>query len=492
MRIRTLAAAAMLGCVCSGLLASGPIGLQGGDGSLGAAGGTTAGGNGAGTAETVLNIEDAVALAVAASDELRFARLERSIAAERARLSLRSFLPAVSLDYAQNDSVVYGAADSRLKRLSVGLSQVLFAKGSRISGCRVQNLELGLQSRALEQARAALVLEVTNLYLDALRLRLERGILEESCRNIQVQVRIAAEELRLGEITELAYLELVLAAKDQELELARRRQAEERSSFELREALGLEGQVRLTGTIDEDYRGLLETREPQWFVEACLSRNLELRRQEVELYGLRMRLTQCRLSWLPEVKASAELSMAGEQFPLTEPGFSLGVDFEFAAPVLPATAASTVGASGPRQRSAGISGSFGVGDNLEGMLAVRLAALELERAASRREAIRRGLEFTVRERLQSIAHQREAFALLREKRAIGERTQAVRSLMVDLGEITRLELVEGEAELAGLRVELLACVVTLFNLEVSLLEQCGLPGLETSYRAILRGEGGGP
>jgi len=476
---RRLVVAAVLGCLCSGCLGRGLPGLWG-DEPLPA--------SPASPQFVTLDIEKAVELAVGTSDELRYAHIERDIAAERTRLSLRSFFPAVTLGYAQNDSVVYGAADSRLKRLSVGLSQVLFARGSRVSRYRLSNLDLGIQSRALAQARAALMLKVTNLYLGALKLELERRILEESHRNIQSQIRIAAEELRLGEITELAYLELMVAGKNQELELARRRQAEARGAFELQQVLGLSERVLLTGTIDEEYRGLLVEREPAWFVEACLARNLELRRQEVELYGLRNQLEQSRLSWVPGISARAELSMAGEDFPLTEPGFSLGLELDFAPPLLPVSTGTTAGSSGPRERSAGVTGSLELGGDVEGVLAVRLATLRLDQACSRRDSIRRNLEFTVREQLQSRSHQLEALQLLREKRAIQERTQGIRSLMVDLGEITRLQLVEEEAELAALRIDILSAVVALFNQEVSLLEQCGLPGLETSYRAIIRTE----
>ena len=148
MRRRLLVAAA-LWCLCSGLPYWSLPGLWG-DEALPPAQ--------APPRLAALDIETAVELALGASDELRHARIERDIAAERTRLSLRSFFPAVTLGYAQNDSVVYGAADSRLKRLSVGLSQVLFARGSRVSRYRLSNLELGVQARALAQARAALML----------------------------------------------------------------------------------------------------------------------------------------------------------------------------------------------------------------------------------------------------------------------------------------------------------------------------------------------
>lgn len=440
-------------------------------------------------AAAALDIDTAVQLAVGSSDELRFAYLERNLAAERTRLSVRSFLPAVTLGYAQNQTVAYGGPDSRLRRLSVGLQQTLFARGIRVQQYRLRTVELGLQSRALAQARAGLVLEVINLYLAALKLRLQRGILEDSHRNALSQLAVAAEELRLGEITELAYLELTVAAKDLELELARMRQAEERAAFELRRALGLEEDPEVSGTINENYQGLLEDREPAWYVAACLSRNLELHRKQAELYGLRGQLAQSKASWLPGIVARLDLSMAGEQFPLTEPGFSLGLDFELAPPLLPAAGGVTAGTSGTRERSVGMTGSFEVGGNVEELLARRLSTLKLDQARGQLDALKRELEFAVREQLQARQHQLEALKLLRQKQGIAERGQGIRSLMVELGELTRLEFVEGETALARLRIEILTGVVELFNREVALLEQCGLPGLETSHRAIVRSGG---
>jgi outer membrane protein TolC len=437
-----------------------------------------------------IGIGEAISLALENNDELRFGRFDRSIAMEKLHLGVRAFLPELSLSYAQSDSASYAGPDSRSRSVSLGLTQLVYAGGARLQARRMQQIGLRFQDATLEGLRQQVGLEVINLYVEVLRFRVQQQILRESHGNAAAQAQVAAEELRLGEITEIDYLEIVLALKDLEIELARSAQEEERLLFELRSALGLgrDHPLILTGRINPEFDGLLGRQDPEYYLAAARAHSLQLQQQRAELFDLQATLRRARFSWVPEVSAQLQLSAYGESFPLTEPGFSVGVSLDWAVPILPGKLSASLGKQNPLERSASSSTSLAVAEDLEGIYSTTVARLNVRRAAAALETADRDLEFAIRQQLRGRAALRDALRLLREKLALAQRRRRVEALMVEIGEITRLEFVESEIELAKLRVEVLAQVVSLFNAEVALLRQCGLPDLEGSHQALFTGE----
>jgi outer membrane protein TolC len=451
-------------------------------------------------AEQALNIETAVALALRNSPELRHAAYDRSLALESFRLSWRDFLPSLSLSYSHNDSVSYGLPDSRSRRLALGLEQLLYAGGARLSERRLAQTSLHLQQRELEGLRLELTMRVIDCYIEILKLRLQREILQESHRQTSFQLQIAGEELRLKAITELDYLEMELAVKDLEIELAGVGQQERQLLFELKGLLGLrgEGGPVPAGRIDAGFTGLLEQSplgqagDAEAYLLAARRWSVELQRQQARLLELQEALRQAEWSWLPQVSARLELSMAGDELPLTEPGISIALGFTFRAPVLPGQLALSIGSAGPQERSTGFSSAVGLAENLGQLHSVSVARLNLLKAGSELEELQGSLEFAIREQLHSRTHQLALLGLLRGKEALAEKRRHIQALMLEIGEITRLELVEGELELARLRVQILSAVVSLFHLDAALLERCGLEGPGTGLHRIIVPEEASP
>jgi outer membrane protein TolC len=408
--------------------------------------------------------------------ELSSALFQLGMDEARHRLAWRLYLPAVSLTYAQNDSVTYYGPDSRSRRIGVSLEQTVYDRGKRSQNIRSKERSLRLQQKLFAVQEETLLLKVVTLYQEALAYRLRKEIMESTLSIAREQARIGEQELRLGEITEADYLSILAQVKDLELEQSSLRREESRVLFEFGKLIGRKEkeEIVLIGRIDPEYRGFVEREKESVFLSEARKNSTELEQLRIELSSLRDTLRREETAYLPEVSARMELSMGGTEFPLTEPGFTIGVTFGWSTPVIPLSIGLSGGKEGLDQRSRGLNSQAGIAENLEGILSAEIARAELNRAQKEYETSLQDLEFEVKESLSDISESAAALQILKDKEKILERKQKILSLKVQMGEITRLTYVEGEIDLAKNRMEVLAAVTELFQRETSLLTLCGM------------------
>jgi outer membrane protein TolC len=436
---------------------------------------------------TRLDIEQSLERALRTNKALQYARLDYRFEVSRYDLSLRDFLPAISVGYARDDKVAYYAPDSRLKELSIGIDQLVYAGGARIYERRNLAAGLRVRERMIQEMEKELRLEVVNRFVEILKLGLQTRILEESLAMARDQVSIAAEEVKLGEITRLDYIEIELAVQDLEIELATLQQEEVRLKFELKELLQVPSNhsLLLSGAINPDFRGMLPDRETHYYVECALEYSLDLRKQQAEIKDLSNRVKQARCSWLPRMSTLFELSVSGESFPLTNPGFSVGINLDFSAPLAPLHTGITAGSGGAEERSLGLSSSVEVGENLMGWQTPRIARIGLRKAETKMETARKALEFSILQQLKGRSFLLDAIRLGEKRLELEEQRLSIEALMLDIGEITRLEYLESGIDFTRQRIDHLSRIVSLFQMEAILLAKCGLDTLERSHRHVL-------
>jgi outer membrane protein TolC len=440
-----------------------------------------------------LGVEEAVSLALENNPELRFARYDRQIAAAQYRLGVRSFLPSLSLSYSQNASVSYFSPDSRIRRLGVGVEQLIYDGGRRRYEREMQRLSLGIASTGYDRSVEDLILNVVTNYAEMLQLREQRVILKEIYGNALEQLKIAREEVALGESTEIELLEIALQVKDLEIEADQTARREELVALRFGRLIGLPEEILpvARGRINPAYSGFLQETSAEPYLARARLESLELVRRRVELDNRREELEGVRRRWIPAVSATAEVSAAGESFPLTEPGFSLGLSLSFAAPVLPAETGVTVGRRGEHERSAALTASGRPAEDMEEIYSEEVALLAAQRSRQGLLDFESDMSFTAREGLLQVDAALSALELLREKAALEERRRTVELLRLELGEITRVEFVEGEIARARLQIDLLASAVGLFRSEVALLGSLGLTGASGDYDRLIYQETGG-
>jgi len=163
---------------------------------------------------------------------------------------------------------------------------------------------------------------------------------------------------------------------------------------------------------------------------------------------------------------------------------------DFSTPFIPFRTGISAGSDAIGERSLGMTSSADVGENLEGVQSVRIAGIDLQKAQAEMQSFKLRLEFSVRQQLETRFHLLENLRLEIEKLQLQIQRQAIQALMLEIGEITRLEYLHSGIELTRLRIEQLSRIVSLFQLETSLLALCGLDLLESSHNYILLAEEG--
>jgi hypothetical protein len=180
-----------------------------------------------------------------------------------------------------------------------------------------------------------------------------------------------------------------------------------------------------------------------------------------------------------------ELSVRGEHFPLTDPGFSVGINLDFSTPPASMHTAMTAGSTAAGERSLGITSSVDIGENLMGWATPRLARIGLRKAETKMKTACRMLEFSILQQLEGRAFILDAIQVGEKRLELKKQRLSIEALMLEIGDITRLEYLESGIDLARQRIDHLSRIVNLFQMEAFLLAQCGLDGLEQSHLYVL-------
>lgn len=423
--------------------------------------------------------------------ELSLAFTQHQIEEEQHRLAYRRFFPRVSLGYSRNETVIYHQPDTYTQRISLAIEQEIYDRGKRTSDLRTEEKTLQHRRRLLRVQEEELELQVVGVYLKALGLHLQREILTRAIGTAHEHGRIAHAELALGQITESDYLSLLLKEKDLELEQATLDREEEQTLFELRTLLGCpDQQIVPTGSIDPNYTGFLPLEGEERYLTKAIQNSTELEELAIQRESLHDRVQQVHLSYLPSLALQVELSMAGREFPLTQPGLSIALKLAWDTPVVPFSLGMQIGKEGYYERRRGLDGTAQLGENLEELYSVRLADMNLKRAEVQYSQRLEEIRFTLKQAFSLLREKSQTLKLLREKDALLEKKIEIQRLKVSLGEVTRLEFLEAEIERFRSQRDTLRAITDLFLQEMTILKLCGL-GTFGRYPFPLRAEAPG-
>jgi outer membrane protein TolC len=443
--------------------------------------------------EEAMSLEDAIELALARNKELRYMSVNQRISEEQLALGYRQFFPSIEFGWNHNDSVTYGTTDTRTKQLSIGVSQLIFDAGRRASRMKIKETETKLNIYSITLKKEEIIFSVINLYIEIIKSMHKKEIQQEILNTSKIQHRIAREEVRLGTMTEIEFLDINVSLKDLEIELENTEQEHRLLLFQFARLCGCNPDAVIpvpTGTINPEFNGFIEQREPMYWLKQSQRYSVEFIKKRFEISLLNETLQKSRFSWLPEISCRFTLSFSGNQYPLTEPGFSMGIDISFDLPVIPVKTGASIGKRTPNERSMGFSTSAGIAENIEYFYSQELAALNLAEAENALEDYQSELRFAIEESLITIENHKKMLSLLNEKYEIEQKRLEIQKLKLELGQIQRIDYLTTEIDMARLRITILSYIVSLYNSEISLLRMCGITDIcETYHFIILEQEG---
>jgi outer membrane protein TolC len=410
-----------------------------------------------------LTFAQAADLAVAFSADLRYSRASQTIMEGAWKWGLRSYFPQFSISVSENDRLQLTGPESFLKNYGINVDQFLWDGGRTRMSRNFERMELNLSSSKLDRMASEIAESAIAAYRNLLSSRAILEIKKSALVVLEEQRRILNEEVRLGLAlpVDLANADINLA--DAKLGIFSLQLDLSEMEKQFTEILGLESLPVLTEKIDiyrtitlpaaEAVAALAKEKNPE-LVEARFS--LTKRQAEVKYISR---------SWMPTLRLTGSFGLSGQRYPLTRYNWSLGVNIDFSSPWFQNRINAQAGWESSNDRTAIAQNSFtplpdpasGIGKN-QAKLAL---ALEQEKYGIVFEQIGRIAVTAVGK--CAFAEQKRVLAL--EAIYLGTERCRIEEIRLNLGQITRLKLMETLIEQTQREITAVQAAVSLLESE---------------------------
>ena len=394
----------------------------------------------ANNAEASLTFAQAADLAVSSSADLRHARSSQALMEGAWLWGLRAYFPRMSFSVSENDRLQQIGADSFMKNFSVGLEQLVWDGGRTTMSRNLERMELNLSSSQLDRMADEIAESAIAAYRKVLSSRAIMEIRRTTLGILEEQRRVLNEEVLLGLAlaVDLANADLNLADAKLNIHSLQLDIAEMERQFA--EILGLESLPVLTEKVDINRSITL----PIAAAAAALARerNPDLINARFSITKKQTELKYASNSWIPSFRLTGNFGLTGQQYPLTRYNWSVGINIEFSSPMFQNRIGVQAGWEPPYDRTAMVQNSFTplpdpaaqLGRN-QAMVAL---TLEQEKYNTILERIGR-MAVTAVEKC-ALAEQKRILSL--EASALGKERCRIEEIRLNLGHITRLQLME--------------------------------------------------
>jgi outer membrane protein TolC len=396
--------------------------------------------------EGAMGFDHAVDLAMANSAELRAAYANRALREGSWILGVRAYLPQLSLSLSEDDRLSLVSTDSFLKNYTLNVDQLVWDGGRTGMSRKIERMELSLLADEAERQASELAESVLGAYRQILYARMIIAIKEGALDSLREQQRILARELALGLVIPLQLKEGELTVKIAEMELLSLTIELEETERGFAQILGLTELPELAETIDV-YRSP-PSLDAELIRQSVLAKNIQLASMR---HGILQKQAEAKLassSWLPSLKATGSFTLSGQRYPLNHYSWSMGLSVQFNSPWFSASTGGNLGWERPYDKTARAQGSFSPLPDPVSALSVRQAelALALERENLKLTTENMGRAAVLGVQKIVLSEQKRVTAL--KALVLAEEKYRLQELLLDLGRITRVELMEERLTLA--------------------------------------------
>lgn len=428
-----------------------------------------------------LGFADAARLAVAASEDLKHEYANLAIQEGAWIWGRRAYLPKISVSASEDERLSMTGPDSFLKSYSVNLDQLVW-DGGRISMSRkIEKAEMNLAGSRLEQMASEIAEDAIAAYRQVLSARTILEIREKARESLEEQRRILSLELELGLALPMDLAGADITIAEAEIELLSLALDLREAEQKLAESLGLETLPVLSEKVDTGRRAKLPSPARARSMAEAGNPDLTTARYSVERRKVEARYAN--LSWVPSIRVTGSAGLNGRQYPLTRYNWSVGLSVDFSSPWFSSSLGASAGWEPPYDRTARLQNTTTPLPDPASGFSARAAALSLslerEKYNSAFKEVGRMAESGV-----------ERCAFLDRKRVLalqaleleGERYR-LSELKLELGKLTRVELMEARLDYAAKEVAAVEAAVSLLEGERELERIMGLRPGELSAAA---------
>jgi hypothetical protein len=324
-------------------------------------------------------------------------------------------------------------------------------------------MELNLASSQLDRMADEIAESAISAYRKVLSSRAIMEIRKTTLGILEEQRRVLNEEVLLGLAlaVDLANADLNLADARLNIYSLQLDIAEMERQFV--EILGLESLPVLTEKVDINRSITLPIAAA---AEALArERNPDLISARFSITKKQAELKYASNSWIPSFRLTGNFGLTGQQYPLTRYNWSVGINIEFSSPMFQSRIGVQAGWEPPYDRTAAVQNSFtplpDPAAQLNKNQAMLALALEQEKYNTILERIGR-MAVTAVEKC-ALAEQKRILSL--EASALGKERCRIEEIRLNLGQITRLQLMETFIEQSQREIAAIEAATTLLEAE---------------------------
>ena len=387
-----------------------------------------------------LTFAEAADMAAASSADLKYAYASQVLTEKAWRWGLRSYFPRLSLSVSENDRLQQIGPDSFLKNYGINLDQLLWDGGRTRMSRNLERMELNLSSSKLDRMASEMAESGIAAYRSVLSSRAILEIRRAALVVLEEQRRILNEEVYLGLALPVDLADADINLADAKLNIFSLQLDLTEMERQFAELLNLEALPVLTEKVDINRSITL----PAAAAAASLAKekNPDLVEARFSITKKQAEVKYASNLWMPALRLAGNFGLSGQRYPLTRYNWSVGINVDFSSPWFQNRAGTQAGWEPPYDRTAMVQNSFtplpdpaaGIGKN-QAKLAL---ALEQEKYNTTLERIGRIASAAIEK--CALAEQKRILAL--NAIALGAERCRIEEIRLNLGQITRLKLME--------------------------------------------------
>ena len=397
--------------------------------------------------EASLTFAQAADLAVISSLDLRHARSSHVLMESAWLWGLRAYFPRMSVSVSENDRLQQIGADSFVKNFGIGLEQLIWDGGRTTMARNLERMELNLASMGLNRMADAIAESAITAYRNVLSSRAILEIRRTTLGILEEQRRILNEEVTLGLALAIDLANADLNLADAKLNIYSLQLDIAEMERQFAEILGLESLPVLTERVDTN-RSINLPAAAAAAAAAALARerNPDLVNARFSILKKQAELKYVSSSWIPSFRLTGNFGLTGQQYPLTRYNWSVGINIEFSNPIFQNRIGVQAGWEPPYDRTATVQNNFTPLPDPAALLNKNQATLALSLEQEKYNIIleRLGRMAVTAVEKCALAEQKRILAL--EAAVLGNERCRIEKIRLNLGQITRLQLMEALIE----------------------------------------------
>jgi len=410
-----------------------------------------------------LTFTQAAKLAVEASVDLKHSRALQPLLEGAWAWGLRAYFPQINISVSENDRLQQIGADSFMKNYNINVEQLVWDGGKISISRKLEKMELDLSSSRLDRAANEIAESAISAYRSVMSARAILDIKKNALVILEEQRNILNEEVQLGLAlqVDLASADINLLNAKIDIYSLQLDLAEAEKQF--LELLGLESMPILTEKIDLNYSVVLPTASTA--ADLAKKQNPNLIEAGYSIKKKKMELRYISCSWIPSLRLTGNFGLTGQQYPLTRYNWSVGVSVDFSTPLLQNRFGAQAGWEPPYDKTAMIQNSFSILPDPASGYSRKQAKLALTLEQEKYKIAFEQIGRTAATAVDKCTFTEQKKLLAIEASTLGAERCRIDEIRLDLGQITRLTLMETLIEQTQKEIAVIEAVTALLEAE---------------------------